>query len=48
MSVASYKMTEMIALTLIDRREDVIFAILSFPVYISKKNVKSVIGSAVL
>ena len=59
MSAASYKMTEMIPSTsahLIDRSEDVIFelvwvikrSILSFPVYITKKKVKSVIDSAVL
>ena len=59
MSAASYKMTEMIPSTsahLIDRSEDVIFelvwvikrSILSFPVYITKKNVKSVTDSAVL
>ena len=53
MSAASYKMTEMIPLTsayLIDRSRDAIFelvcvikwSILSFPVYITKKNVKSV------
>ena len=59
MSAASYKMTEMIPSTsahLIDRSEDVIFelvwvikrSILLFPVYITKKNVKSVTDSAVL
>ena len=59
MSAACYKMTEMIPTTsvhLIDRSEDVIFelvwvikrSILSFPVYITKKKVKSVIDSAVL
>ena len=59
MSAASYEMTEMIRSTsalLIDRSKDVIFelvsvikrSILSFPVYITKKNVKPVIDSAVL
>ena len=59
MSAASNKMTEMIPSTsahLIDRSEDVIFelvwvikrSILSFPVYITKKKVTSVIDSAVL
>ena len=59
MSVASYKMTEMIPSTsahLIDRSEDVIFelvliikrSILSLPVYITKKKVQSVKDSAVL
>ena len=53
MSAASYKTNEMIPLTsahLIDRSKDAVFelvcvikwSILSFPVYITKKNVKSV------
>ena len=56
MSAAPYKMTEMIPSTsahLIDRSEDVIFelvwvikrSILSFPVYITKKNVACMTGA---
>ena len=56
MSAASYEMIEILDFRSLDRSEDVIFelvwvikrSILSFPVYIAKKNVESVIDPAVL